>query len=132
MPRRFGTALTAAWVVLSWGCGSPEHYLKKGTEFYRSGRYQEASLNYRKALQKNPNLGEAYLGLGRSEFKQQHFNEAWHFLNRAVDLLPNNRTAKGDLGEFCLSGLILDRSRPRNLYDRLCAMSDQQIGRAHV
>jgi tetratricopeptide (TPR) repeat protein len=125
--RSFATAVTAACLVLSYGCRSAEHYLNRGAEFYRARRYQEASLNYRKAIQKDPNLGQAYLGLGRSEFKQQNFNEAWQFLNRAVELLPTDQTAKVDLGEFCLDGLIQDRSRPKNLYERLRAISDQLL-----
>jgi tetratricopeptide (TPR) repeat protein len=125
--RCLGTALTVAWVLSSWGCRSTQHYFKRGDEFYRSGHYQEAALNYRKALQKDPNFGDAYLGLGLSEFKQQHFTQAWQYLNRAVDLLPDSRTAKVDLGELCLDGLIQDPRRPKNLYQRLGAISDQLL-----
>jgi tetratricopeptide (TPR) repeat protein len=127
MLQRLRIALCAVWCLLS-GCGwNAGHYVKKGDELYRAKHYEDASLNYRKALQKSPNFGDAYLGFGRSELKLQRLGPAWRALHRAVELLPNNRGAKIDLGEACLAGLIVDQRRPKNLYDQLGAIADQLL-----
>ena len=52
------------------GCGvTKESYLAKGNAFFDAGKYDDASLNYRKAIQKDTNFGEAYYRLGLTAIK---------------------------------------------------------------
>ena len=58
-----------ALVSLS-GCGwnplgSKEEYLRRGREFSSKGKYDDAILQYGKAIQKDPKYGEAYLAYGQ-------------------------------------------------------------------
>jgi hypothetical protein len=40
--------------------GAPSYYLQKGNELSAGGKQAEASLNYRRAIQTDPKLAEAY------------------------------------------------------------------------
>ncbi|MFN3306014.1 MAG: tetratricopeptide repeat protein, partial [Candidatus Kapaibacteriota bacterium] len=50
--------------------------LRKGNSKYKESRYEEAELNYRKALEQNPNERRAVYNLGNSLFKQGKYNES--------------------------------------------------------
>src|ERR1700693_1168353 len=64
-------------------------YVSKGNKLYDAGKFPDASLNYRKAIQKDPSFGEAYYRLGLAAMKQDQGNEAYDALYRAVQLLPD-------------------------------------------
>ncbi len=114
--------------VSSAACSrSASYYTKKGDELLAARRYADASLNYRKALQKDSNSVEAYYRLGVAEARQQHFDDAWQFLNRAHDLAPQRNDVRIELGELCLAGLIINEQRPQNLYNRLNQLSGELL-----
>src|SRR2546423_10261511 len=80
---------TFAFILLS-SCGrSLEYYLEKGNTLFAQGQYAEASLNYRKALQKDPKSGEAYYRVALSAIKQNQGSEAYQSLLQAVRLSPD-------------------------------------------
>ena len=41
------------------GCKSANQFIERGNQLYTAGQYADATLNYRNALKKNPNSGEA-------------------------------------------------------------------------
>ena len=124
---RFALCL-AICVLLQSSCRhGPPYYLDKGNKLFESGKYSEASLNYRKAVQQDPKLGIAYFRLGLSERKQQHYPAAWENLNRAATLLPSRGDVKIELGELCLMGLVGDPRRPQNLYNQLKEIASQLL-----
>ena len=51
-------------MLLIGGCRSANNYVEKGNALFAIGNFAETSLNYRKALQKDPKYGEAYYRLG--------------------------------------------------------------------
>jgi tetratricopeptide (TPR) repeat protein len=55
-----------------WGCNSPRKWTSKGDELAAAGLYEEASLQYMRALRAKPTLIEARTGLKRSG--QQHLD----------------------------------------------------------
>ncbi len=66
------------------GCGaSKQNYLDKGNKFFAAGKYDEASLNYRAAIQKDATFGEAYYRLGLTAVKFDQVREAYNALFRA-------------------------------------------------
>jgi tetratricopeptide (TPR) repeat protein len=68
-----------------------QSYLAKGNKLYQAGKYEEATLNYQKAIQKDANFGEAYYRLGLAALKRKdQARLAYDSLYRAVQLLPNN------------------------------------------
>ncbi|HJT89208.1 MAG TPA: tetratricopeptide repeat protein [Bryobacteraceae bacterium] len=100
-------AFTAAMVLLAagFGCsraGRRAQYLAKADELARQQKYEEAVLNYRKALQSDPRFGEAYYKLGLAEKELKHWPEALTALNRAVELMPQNEAAQAQLGNLYL------------------------------
>src|SRR5437762_12063991 len=123
MERSYGFQLrrsVAVLCLLAAGCGrSASYYLDTGAKRYEAGKYDDAVINYRKALQKNSKSGEAYYGLGRSLLKQQKVGEAFGALNKAVELAPANMDAKLLLANVALSGYLGDSRRPKVLYDLL-------------
>jgi len=108
-------------LILS-SCGlasrSPQQVAEKGREFYAQRKYADASLQFRKAIQKDSKLSSAYLGLGLSELKQSHFDQAFDALNHAVIFGPNDDEAKLQLADLCITAYLADRNKPAGLYEQ--------------
>src|SRR5581483_11597526 len=115
-----------ALLVFSAGCGkSPRQYLDAGNRFLQAHKYDDASINFRNALQKDPQLADAYFGLGKVFLQQGKATQAYTALSRAVDLAPQNWEAKRALANLALAGYLSDRRRPKNLYDELNKLAGQ-------
>src|ERR1700687_176169 len=98
---RVACGVTAA--LFSFSCGSHEDpNLHKGNTLFNSGKYFEARLAYRIAVQRSPKLGEAYYKLGLTEEKLQNFRAAYQALNEAATLLPARDDIKASLGDLCV------------------------------
>jgi len=62
-------------------CGSAlsqtdQKYVRKGNRDYDDGKYPEAEINYRKALEENPGSFKAVFNLGNSIYKQENYPAA--------------------------------------------------------
>ena len=65
-PLRHLRLIVPVVCLLAAGCGrSVSYYVATGAKQYDAGRYDDAVINYRKALQKNSSSADAYYGLGR-------------------------------------------------------------------
>jgi len=93
--------------------------MARGERLYRSGKYSDASINFQRAIQKNPNLTDAYLWWGRSELMSQNFTEAWKIWYSASHRFPGDEGIKVELGNLCLGALITDPAKPPNLFQIL-------------
>src|SRR5690242_10357645 len=82
---------------------SAAQYIERGNQLYAAGKYNDATLNYRNAIQKEPNSGEAYYRLGLVLMKQNQVGEAYQSFNHAVSLAPKNVPAKIQLGQLSLA-----------------------------
>src|SRR6266536_3563377 len=112
--------------LLASGCGrSANYYLNTGAKQYEAGRYDDAVINYRKAIQKNANSGDAYYGLGRALLKQQKVGEAFGALKKAAELSPANMDAKLLLADTALSAYLSDNRHPKVLYDLLGSLATE-------
>ncbi len=65
-------------------------YFEKGKRLAKQGKEDEALLNIRKALQKDPTLAAAYLEISDIYIKQNNRPEAYRALTQAVEMLPSN------------------------------------------
>jgi tetratricopeptide (TPR) repeat protein len=63
-------------------------YLENGNKYYDRGKYKEASIMYRQALQKDQRFGPAHYRLALAELKLQRLPGAVSSLRRAIELLP--------------------------------------------
>ena len=76
-------------IVFDSACGvGPVQYIDRGNKFFESGQYADAEINYRKAVQKDPKLGEAYYRLGTVLLREAHADEAYKSLVVAAGSLP--------------------------------------------
>jgi tetratricopeptide (TPR) repeat protein len=121
-------------VVIALGAGTAciatkETYLSRGNKLFDAGKYADASLNYQKAIQKDPKFGEAYYGLGLSAIKQNQGKVAYDALYRAVQLLPNRVEVSEKFADVCLSYYLADRTHPQFLYKQITQVSDELLAK---
>src|SRR5690349_16073215 len=97
--------LLAAIVSLA-GCTNPEkakaEHLRKGEAYLTDSKFQEASLEFRNAIQIDDKLATAHWGLARAYEGLQRWPEMFQELQRTVELDPNNLDAAIRLGNYYL------------------------------
>jgi tetratricopeptide (TPR) repeat protein len=103
---------------------TPQHYVDRGNKLFAAGKLADAELQYRKAIQKEPDLGAAWLHLGLTQLRRGSSGDAFLSLSRAVELLPASEEAKVQLGDLSLTLYVATPARPKILYDRISALSD--------
>ncbi len=131
-PNRGGTRLRAAILLAATlaatGCGrSAKQYVDRGNQLFAAGKYEDAAINYRNAIKKEPNSGEANYRLALALLKQNKVSDAYQTLIRAVDLSPQNTQAKVELASLSLAGYAQDPRRPAALYNRAATLTDQLL-----
>jgi tetratricopeptide (TPR) repeat protein len=112
--------LVAALLVMG-GCANPEktktRHLTRGEAFLKEEKYQEASLEFRNALQIDDKLARAHWGLARAYEGLQRFQEAFDEMRRTIELDPNNLEARIKLGNYYIAvaknqpGAVADAER---------------------
>src|SRR5258708_6061882 len=99
--RKYTLHILASFGFLASSCGTnAPGYLEKGNKHFDAGQYDEAALEYRHALQKNPGFGEAQYRLGLTELKRGKQVDAYRAWSAAVDLLPNRIDIKVKLADL--------------------------------
>jgi tetratricopeptide (TPR) repeat protein len=128
--QRGGKSVWMATVVLGavclFGCGkSVRQYVDRGNKLFAAGKYDDAMLNYRNAIKKDPGSGEAYYRLALTLLRQGKLGEAYEALTHAVALDPKNNPAKVDLANLCLAVYARDPKHPAILYKQAQTLADQ-------
>lgn len=86
------------------GCANPEkakaEHLSKGEAYLKDEKFQEASLEFRNAIQIDEKLAAAHWGLARAYESLQRFQEAFEELKKTTALDPNNLDARVKLGNY--------------------------------
>jgi tetratricopeptide (TPR) repeat protein len=110
--------------LLSVACGGdPRDYFVKGNQLFTGGKYNDAALNYKKAIQKDPEFGEAYYRLGLAEIQLGEPIAAYQTLSRAVELLPARDDIKVALADFSLTTFLNDSAHPKALRDKVVVLT---------
>ena len=102
-------------------------YRDTGNKYFKTGRFKEASIMYRRALQKDMRFGDAYYQLGLTELKLGKFVESLRALQRAVELLPNNIDAPVKLAEMYLAIYAVDPRKPQQFIKEIEALSKRLL-----
>jgi tetratricopeptide (TPR) repeat protein len=68
-----------------------KRYLENGNKYFAKGKYKEASIMYRNALQKDQRYGLAYYHLALTDLKLGRVPNAIGELRRAVELIPKDQ-----------------------------------------
>ena len=108
---------------------SAQGYLAKGNQLFAAGKDYEAILNFKKAIQKDQQFGEAFYRLGLTELKAGKPRDAYVALSRAATLLPYRTDVKVTLADLLLVSYAADKSRPAAFYTNLKKLADELIAR---
>jgi tetratricopeptide (TPR) repeat protein len=77
-----------------------QRYLENGNKFFAKDKFKEASIMYRRALQKDMRFGEAYYRLALANLKLGAYGDAAKMLRYAVELQPENSDAITKLADL--------------------------------
>src|SRR5947208_12348926 len=73
--------------IFSAACGSsPNVYVERGNKFVEAGKFDDAVLQYQKAIQKSSTFGDAYYRLGLAELKRNQPVPAYRNFRRAIEI----------------------------------------------
>ena len=115
--------LACLWLT---ACGkTANQYLDRGNQLFAAGKYADATLNYRNALKKNPNSGEAYYRLGLALLKQGQGGDAYQAFEHAVTFSPSNMDAKFQFANLALFIYTRDPKHAPVLYKQAQSMTDE-------
>jgi len=104
-----------------------QRYVDNGNKFFEKGKLKEASIMYRRALQKDLRFGEAYYRLGLTDLRLSNFGDAVRALRRAVELQPNNSDAATKLAELYLIASTQDPGHFTDLMKDAKDLTDKLI-----
>ena len=68
-----------------------KRYLENGNKYFAKGKFKEASIMYRNALQKDQRYGSAYYHLAQTDLKLGRISNALGELRRAIELIPKDQ-----------------------------------------
>lgn len=102
-----------------------DEYIAKGNRLFETAKYRDASLSLRKALQYDPNSGQALYLLGMSELKQDNPAGAFQPLSRAAQLLPKDDRPKIEFADLCLERYLSQNQQNRRLREQLEQVTQQ-------
>ena len=106
--------LALVLLVVLAGCSrDPKSLVATGNKYFDRGKYKEASIMYRRALQKNRKFADAWYRLGLVDAKLQNWNEAMSAYQRAVQLNPGNTDATTKLADLYLASYIFSKAHPK-------------------
>ncbi len=114
------------------GCDSDpkvarQKYLETGDRYMKNGKYREAVIFYKRALQKDARFAEAYCHLGDAELKRGSAIEALRALQRCVELDQNNTEAATKLAEIYLAAYSKSENKPKNLLKEIETISKKLL-----
>ncbi len=72
-------------------------YFNLGKEYARQQKYDDAISSYRRAIDLEPGLDEAYSALGAAYFDKKEFNSALPWMQKRVDIAPDDSLRQFDL-----------------------------------
>lgn len=97
------TLLVAALLLMA-ACTTPEkakaQHVARGQALLKDKKFQEASLEFRNALQIDEKLADAHWGLANAYEGLQRYQEAFEEMKQVVALDPNNLDVRVRLGKI--------------------------------
>ena len=85
-------------------------YQLKGQSLEAAGRTDEAIVEYRKALEKNPQLRSVHFAIGNLYWRNSSFDEALAELQAELKLNPNDADSHYELGDILFTQSKLDEA----------------------
>ncbi|HYG80685.1 MAG TPA: tetratricopeptide repeat protein, partial [Pyrinomonadaceae bacterium] len=120
---RFVIILVAALGLV--GCKSAEtskaEHVERGQAFLKEKKYQEATIEFRNAIQIDDQLASAHWGLAQAYEGLQRFSEMIDELKRTIELDANNLDARVKLGTYYVGANAIRKS------EELVALAEQLV-----
>jgi len=104
-----------------------QRYVQNGNKFFDKAKYKEASIMYRRALQKDLRDGEAYYRLALTELKLAAYGDAVRALRRAVELQPDNTDAAVKLADIYMIAASQDPSHGQEYFKDVKEQTDKLL-----
>ncbi len=99
--RIVAVGLVLCMAVFFLGCGSSEEkrtkFLERGQTLFEAGDYGKAMLEFKNAMQIDPEFAETYYWLAECELREQNPRKSYALLNKAVELDPDYVDAQAAL-----------------------------------
>ena len=106
--------MLSCMLLLLTACGTPDEkkmaFFSKGKTLYDAGDFVKARLEFKNAIQIDPEFADGYHLLGKTELKLKNGKAAFTRLSQAVKLNPELIDARLDLGRIFLSARAYERS----------------------
>ena len=102
--RKKTVALLLLFVVMGASAQNDRDYIRQGNKQFRSGKYAEAEVNYRKALERNAKNPQAFFNLGNALLAQKKDSAAIEQFQQAakIETSPKRRSyAYHNIGVIC-------------------------------
>src|SRR5260370_25694867 len=111
MPGQALLVLAVLACLVLPGCSREPKVLREqcvinGNKYFRNGKYKQASILYRRALQFDPKYAEAHYRLGLTAMQLKDYSTAAQSFQRACDLDPSNDDAAIHLAEIYLAAFL--------------------------
>jgi tetratricopeptide (TPR) repeat protein len=103
-----------------------EQCVTNGNKYFRNGKYKQASILYRRALQYDPKYAEAHYRLGLTAMELKDYSTAARSLQRATELDPLNEDAAVRLAEIYVAAYIANPEVNKRL------LSDAKLSIARI
>jgi tetratricopeptide (TPR) repeat protein len=81
-----------------------QRFFESGNQYFESGQFTEALLEFSNAVQIDPRFASAHFKLGECYLRLQRFPDAYRELQRTIELDPSNAKASLDLGLLLVAG----------------------------
>ena len=86
---KYLTIIVLVLFALSASAQSDEKAIRKGNRDYKSGNYERAISNYRKALEIRPNNAKAQFNIGDAYYAKQSYDTAYNEFQKVVEMSPD-------------------------------------------
>ncbi len=116
--RKVLLVLLVGVLALVGGCSSSpqekrEKFVGKGNELMGQGKYVQAVIEYRNAIQADPEDAETYFLAGQAELRQNKMQNAYAYFMMAVEKQPDHTQANLQLGRLLLGARQFDKALER-------------------
>jgi tetratricopeptide (TPR) repeat protein len=116
-------------LLVGSSCTSPENFLERGKKASARGDQVEAVLNFRKAIQANPQYVEAFRQLASSQAKLGDLVGSQASLERALQLKPGDESLRAQVAEVALTLYLSDPRHPKVYYDQVTKLSQELLAK---
>jgi len=90
---------------------NPAKYLASGDKYFKAGKYSEAVIQYRNAVQLSPRLAQAHYKLALAAVQAKSLQEAYKEFRETVTLDPANRDAQLQFAALSLAAKQYDEAK---------------------